>query len=159
MTVASQAPLCPWDFPGKNTRVGCHFLLQGIFPIQGLNPSPLHWQMDSLLLSHQGSPKRSVNGQQILDEPLSGKKGGRGRSGAQLSTGSPLPYPASLLPGPLSSFLLSLRREMRAHHCPLGLALRFVHPDLSFYPPTEFKAAGSCSLQAWMPVLSLPLQL
>ena len=32
--------LCPWDFPGKNSRVGCHFLLQGIFPIQGLN-SPL----------------------------------------------------------------------------------------------------------------------
>ena len=30
--------LCPWDFPGKNTRVGCHFLLQGIFPTQGLNP-------------------------------------------------------------------------------------------------------------------------
>ena len=28
--------LCPWDFPGKNARVGCHFLLQGIFPTQGL---------------------------------------------------------------------------------------------------------------------------
>ena len=34
------------DFPGKNTGVGCHFLLQGIFPTQGLNPSLLHWQMD-----------------------------------------------------------------------------------------------------------------
>ena len=30
--------LHPWDFPGKSTRMGCHFLLQGIFPIQGLNP-------------------------------------------------------------------------------------------------------------------------
>ena len=30
--VARQTPLCPWDFPGKNTGVGCHFLLQGIFP-------------------------------------------------------------------------------------------------------------------------------
>ena len=30
--------LCPWGFPGKNTRVGCRFLLQGIFPPQGLNP-------------------------------------------------------------------------------------------------------------------------
>ena len=28
---------CPWDLPGKNTGVGCHFLLQGIFPIQGSN--------------------------------------------------------------------------------------------------------------------------
>ena len=26
--------LCPWDFPGKSTGVDCHFLLQGIFPIQ-----------------------------------------------------------------------------------------------------------------------------
>ena len=32
--------LCPWDFPGKNTRVGCHALLQGIFPTQGANQSP-----------------------------------------------------------------------------------------------------------------------
>ena len=30
--------LCPWDLPGKNTGVRCHFLLQGIFPIQILNP-------------------------------------------------------------------------------------------------------------------------
>ena len=30
--------LCPWNFPGKNTRVGCYFLLQGIFPTQGSNP-------------------------------------------------------------------------------------------------------------------------
>ena len=29
--------LCPWDFPGKNTGVGCHFLLQRIFPTQGSN--------------------------------------------------------------------------------------------------------------------------
>ena len=34
--------LCPWDSPGKNTGVGCHFLLQGIFPTQDLNPSFLH---------------------------------------------------------------------------------------------------------------------
>ena len=31
--------LRPWDFPGKSTGVGCHFLLQGIFPPQGLNPA------------------------------------------------------------------------------------------------------------------------
>ena len=50
---------CPWDSPGKNTGVGCHFLLQGIFPTQGLDPgieptSPA-WQVDSLSLSHLGS--------------------------------------------------------------------------------------------------------
>ena len=29
---------CPWDFPGKNTGMGCRFLLQGIFQTQGLHP-------------------------------------------------------------------------------------------------------------------------
>ena len=33
--------LCPWDFPGKNTGVSCHFFLQGIFPTQRSNPDPL----------------------------------------------------------------------------------------------------------------------
>ena len=45
--------LCPWNSPGKNTGVGCHALLQGIFPAQGLNPhllSLLHWQLGSLPL-------------------------------------------------------------------------------------------------------------
>ena len=37
--------LCPWDSPGKNARVGCHFLLQEIYPTQGSNPCLLHcWQ-------------------------------------------------------------------------------------------------------------------
>ena len=30
--------LCPWDFPGKDTGVGCHFLFQGVFPTQGIEP-------------------------------------------------------------------------------------------------------------------------
>ena len=42
--------------PGKDTGAGCHFLLQGIFPTQGSNSHLLHWQADSLLLSHLGSP-------------------------------------------------------------------------------------------------------
>ena len=34
---------CPWDSPGKNTGVACHFLFQvGIFPTQGSNPGLLH---------------------------------------------------------------------------------------------------------------------
>ena len=49
--------LCPWDFPGKNTGVGCHALLQGIFPTQGSNPHLLrllHWQVGSLPLAPPG---------------------------------------------------------------------------------------------------------
>ena len=34
--------LCPWNFPGKNTGVGCYFLLQQIFPTQGSKLSLLH---------------------------------------------------------------------------------------------------------------------
>ena len=34
--------LCPWDSPGRNTRVGCRVLLQGIFPTKGSNLSLLH---------------------------------------------------------------------------------------------------------------------
>ena len=48
--------LCPWDSPGKNTGEGCHFLLQEIFPSQRSNPRLLYWQVDSLPLSHLGSP-------------------------------------------------------------------------------------------------------
>ena len=40
--------------PGKNTRVSCYFLLQGIFSSQGANLHLLHWQVDSILLSPQG---------------------------------------------------------------------------------------------------------
>ena len=40
-TVAHQL-LCPWDFPGKNTGVGCHFLLQGIFQTHRSNLCLLH---------------------------------------------------------------------------------------------------------------------
>ena len=48
--------LCPWDFPGKNTGAGCHFLLQGIFPTQDSN-ADLHCRQILFRPSHQGSPK------------------------------------------------------------------------------------------------------
>ena len=54
-TVAHQAYSFPWNFPGRNIRAGCHFLLQEIFLTQGLDQSLLHWQADSLPLHHLGS--------------------------------------------------------------------------------------------------------
>ena len=50
------------EFPGKNTGVGCHFHLQGIFPTRyqtSVSCKSPAFQADSLLLSHQGS---QVNG-------------------------------------------------------------------------------------------------
>ena len=43
---------CPWDFPGKNNGVGCHFLIQGIFSNHGSNVFPT--MVDSLSPSHPG---------------------------------------------------------------------------------------------------------
>ena len=60
-------PLCPWDFPCKNTGVGCHLLLQGIFltqpRIKHISPALSALQIDSLLLSLQGklSPRVCSN--------------------------------------------------------------------------------------------------
>ena len=48
--------LHPWDFPGKSTGVGCHFLLQEIFPTQESNPGLLHCRQMLYRLSYQGSP-------------------------------------------------------------------------------------------------------
>ena len=49
--------LCPWDFPSKSTGVGCHFLLQGIFLTQGLNPGLPHCRQTLYRLSHEGKYK------------------------------------------------------------------------------------------------------
>ena len=51
--------LCPWDFPGENSGMGCHAFLQAIFPTLGLNPHLLHllrWQVGSLPLAPPGKP-------------------------------------------------------------------------------------------------------
>ena len=44
--------LRPWDFPGRNTGLGCCALLQGIFPTQGSNPHLLHCRQILYHLSH-----------------------------------------------------------------------------------------------------------
>ena len=44
--------LCPWNFPGNNTGMGYHFLLQGVFLTQRSNLHLLHLQVNSFRLSH-----------------------------------------------------------------------------------------------------------
>ena len=51
--------LQPWNFPGKSTAVGCHFLLQGIFPTQRLNPGLPHCGQTLCHLSHQWFGQKS----------------------------------------------------------------------------------------------------
>ena len=50
---ASRRLLCPWDPPGKNTGVGCHAFLQGIFPTQEQNPCLLLCRQILHRLGHQ----------------------------------------------------------------------------------------------------------
>ena len=60
-TIYSPPGSCPRDSPGKNTGVGCHVLLQGIFPTQVLNPDSLcllRWQVGSLPPVPLGKPRK-----------------------------------------------------------------------------------------------------
>ena len=71
--------LYPWDFPGKNTGVGCHFLLQGILLTQGSNPHLLSTvspvlKTDSLPLVEPGNLFKT-----LTDEELAGFIGRRGK--------------------------------------------------------------------------------
>ena len=64
-TVAGQA-VCPWDFPGKNTGVGCHSLLQGVFPTQGSNWHLLHCRR---ILYHWAAREAHMSSQAIVIVP------------------------------------------------------------------------------------------
>ena len=52
--------LCPWDAPGKITGLGCHSLLQGVFPTQVPNPDLLHCRHVLYCLGPQGSPNTEI---------------------------------------------------------------------------------------------------
>ena len=53
--------LGPWDFPGMNTGVGCRFLLQGIFLIQGSNPGLPHCRQTLYRLSYRATQNQAVS--------------------------------------------------------------------------------------------------
>ena len=68
---------CPCNSPDKNTGVGSHSLLQGVFPTQGSNSSLLHCRQILYYLSHQGSIlKFKIQGKRnILQRCMRGRKG------------------------------------------------------------------------------------
>ena len=89
-TVAHQAPP-----PGKSTGVGGHFLLHGIFLTQRSNLCLLHWQVDSLPLTHQGSPEiRDVEPEIKLPTPTGSSK--KQESSRKTSTSALLTMPKPL---------------------------------------------------------------
>ena len=66
--------LCPQDFPGKSTAMGCHFLLQGIFPTQDLNPCLLCFLHLLCLLYcrriHRATNEAHYNSFEIKQDPV-----------------------------------------------------------------------------------------
>ena len=72
--------LCPWDSPGKNTVVGYHALLPGIFLTQALNPHLLcllHWQVGSVpLVPPAAAVAKSLQSCPILCDPIDGSPPG-----------------------------------------------------------------------------------
>ena len=59
------------DFPGKNTGMDCHALLQGIFPTQGLNPGLLHCRQNLYCLSYQRNPVVMESREQLCSMRIS----------------------------------------------------------------------------------------
>ena len=120
--------LCPWDSPGKNTGVGCQFLLQGIFLTQGLNPHLLR-----LLLWQAGVFTASVT---TLEAPISRLGANKHRlSGCQV-LGSQRSFfrarvlnPLALMPGELRWSCFNKRRN-KVHSKCNALELSSNHPCL-----------------------------
>ena len=54
--------LCPWNSPGKNTKVGCHSLLQEIFPTSGWNPGLQHCRQILYHGGHQRNWQKKYSG-------------------------------------------------------------------------------------------------
>ena len=97
------------DSPGKNTGVGCHDFLQGIFPTQGLNPylsCLLHWQVGSLPLAPPGKPSYDLYPLSFARHFVRNEQGSLSTSRTAWShfscrvTSGPLKHPTS--PAPLS---------------------------------------------------------
>ena len=93
---------CPWGSPGKDTGVGCHFLLQVIFPTQGSNPGLLHRRRTlspseppgkdtSYHLSHFYCTARSVGKESACDARDPSLIPGSGRSPGE-GIGYPIQY-------------------------------------------------------------------
>ena len=90
------------DSPGQNTGVGCHFLLQGIFPTQRSNPGLLHYRQFLYHLSYLGSPAaaaaaaKSLQSCLTLCDPIDGSLLGSpslGFSRQERWSGLPFPSP------------------------------------------------------------------
>ena len=92
--------LHPWNFPGKITGVGCHFLLQGIFPTQRSNPGLLHCKQLLLPSEPLGKLPKLETGQKLGNSVQFGSVAQSCPTLSDPIDGSPL---GSLVPGILQA--------------------------------------------------------
>ena len=143
---------CPWDFPGKNTGVGCHFLLQGIFPTQGSNLGLLHCRQTLYCLSHQGSPSWRLTVPKtiktMLVRPLMTNFKKTVRADWAVSSCRPLPLSIKALVPRLSGGCWPLDRHQHLLPPPLLLASKikqtFLFTPLASLLTFEWSAARPC---------------
>ena len=124
--------LRPWDSPGKNTGVGCHFLLQGISPTQGSNLCPLHWQADS----SPGKPS-------AINDPLITCSAALAE--AWLCLRAPDPPPPSLLSVSLQRLAPELHSRLRILFSPSPCDLQVSYPLSPDGPPFLGSSRGLLS--------------
>ena len=130
--------LCPRDSPGKNTWMGCHFHLQGIFPTQGSNPGLPHCRLYPALPSEPPG-KHNL------------------RCSVRLSH-SVVPYSlwsldCSTPDLPVHHQLAELTQTTKTHVHPVSDAIQPSHPLSSLFPPPSvFPASGSFPMSQFFPL-------
>ena len=140
-------------FPGKNTGVGCNFLLQVIFLTQRLNLHLLHLQMDSLPLSHLGSNSaaaaKSLQSCPTLCDPIDGS-----------APGSPIPgiLQARTLEWVAISFSKAWKWKMkvkslsRVWHLATPWTAAYQAPPSMGFSRQEYWSGVPCLLRNWSSV-------
>ena len=159
--------LCPWDFLGKGTGVGCHFLLQGIFLTQGLSPGLPHCRQTLYHLSHQGSHS-SLSYMQMGHVRLQLSQPGWKKEPAELGE---KPSPVVMESCPLCSWDAWQRGGPRTRHTGAlfpgkgerqgggDVVQSLIHVWLFVTPWTATRQASCPSLSPWVCSNSCPLSL
>ena len=143
MNCSLPGPSVRGDSPGKNTGVGCHALLQGIFPTQGSNPGLPHCRRILYHLSHQGSPNWCISSIQFSHSVVFSSLRPHGLQHTRPPCPSPTPrvYPNSC---PLSRWCHPTISSSVVHFssCPQSI------PASGSFQMSQFFASGSQSIGA-----------
>ena len=138
------------DSPGKNTGVGCHALLQGIFPSQGSNPGLLDSSQILYQLSYQGSTKMGLSGLESRCQQGCLPSGGWRGAFVFLPFSASRGHRISWLVG-VSIFKANNDRSS-LFSCCIAVTLTLLPPFSTFYSPCDY-IGPIWKIQACLPTL------